>query len=419
MSKLRSLALWIIACSFLVPCLAHANGLSAMTGRSVIHLFFLNLIIGTGEGILLALVLQGFCASSFAACVGIMIVANYFSAFTTLIAVGLAMDRWQGDLWQWLTIHEIPRIVRWVVYTAYLSTIVLEWPFCSAALVVSQRREKRRAKSLALAPPRIQTVRQLIYGLCLSAMVQTVSYPVLFLYYAQRGEHFPSVNVQNNLDFAYNKDALVYYISRQDGDVYRVPLGGGQPKKECKVSIGNPWLLSLEPAHKAQTVWVPFPSGRRKYPNIRELHGVVWDMWIYSPNHANPQLILHSVANSNNSIVGTCEPSTALELDATGEGTPGSSGSLEGSRWVVRTGDGGSLVVHDPKTGHWLHFEFELPFGIAWRVQHRPILLPGDQVLYQLGDQIVLLDLQSHKMGLVALGGSPVVVIPNRKTRGD
>jgi hypothetical protein len=38
-------------------------------------------------------------------------------------------------------------------------------------------------------------------------------------------------------------------------------------------------------------------------------------------------------------------------------------------------------------------------------------MLPGDQVVYQLGDQIVLLDLNQRKLGLITLGRGPLAAL--------
>ena len=38
-------------------------------------------------------------------------------------------------------------------------------------------------------------------------------------------------------------------------------------------------------------------------------------------------------------------------------------------------------------------------------------VLPGDLVVYQLGEQIVVLDLNHRQLGLLALGRSPVVAL--------
>ena len=47
-------------------------------------------------------------------------------------------------------------------------------------------------------------------------------------------------------------------------------------------------------------------------------------------------------------------------------------------------------------------------------------VLPGNQVVFQLGwDQIVLFDLDSRKIGLVARGRSPVVVFENPPTESN
>lgn len=44
-------------------------------------------------------------------------------------------------------------------------------------------------------------------------------------------------------------------------------------------------------------------------------------------------------------------------------------------------------------------------------------VLPGDLVIYELGKQIVVLDLNKRKIGLLAMGHSPVAVLDNNKRK--
>lgn len=67
----------------------------------------------------------------------------------------------------------------------------------------------------------------------------------------------------------------------------------------------------------------------------------------------------------------------------------------------------GALVVEG--SGGPLRLALETPF-YQWRVG-KPIVLPSDQVVYECGPQIVLLDIPTRRIAFLARGRSPVVVL--------
>ncbi len=83
------------------------------------------------------------------------------------------------------------------------------------------------------------------------------------------------------------------------------------------------------------------------------------------------------------------------------------------SNWNFRTGfwpiEG--LQGENQKTGEKIYFSLETPF-VAWAVRNAT-QLPGDYVVFQLGDdQICLLEAKTKKIALLCKGQGPVVVIP-------
>ena len=89
---------------------------------------------------------------------------------------------------------------------------------------------------------------------------------------------------------------------------------------------------------------------------------------------------------------------------------------LEAERdWDVHVGFWAieGLLAKNKKTGQHFRIALDTPL-IAWFISNLTIL-PDDQVVFQLGEnQIILLDLNSRKMGLIAKGKSPVVIIENK-----
>lgn len=104
----------------LIPQVASANAGTPLMWAGMLHLVFGNALIGLGEGLLIALVFK----RPRARCIGLMIAANYLSA-------------WLGG---WALVGGIATKLDWHLYnawrlfwifvvTTYLMTIFLELPF--------------------------------------------------------------------------------------------------------------------------------------------------------------------------------------------------------------------------------------------------------------------------------------------------
>lgn len=80
--------------------------------------------------------------------------------------------------------------------------------------------------------------------------------------------------------------------------------------------------------------------------------------------------------------------------------------------WSVATGfwPGEGLRARSARTGARTRIALELP-GLRWSARYATVL-PGEQVVYQLGRQIVLLDLATRRIALLAIGMEPVVTLP-------
>ncbi|MHB9132844.1 MAG: hypothetical protein ACYDBB_17380 [Armatimonadota bacterium] len=67
------------------------------------------------------------------------------------------------------------------------------------------------------------------------------------------------------------------------------------------------------------------------------------------------------------------------------------------------------LELRNERTGERCDLGLELPF-VRWRSE-RATILPGDQVVYQLGPQIVLFDINTRRLACIARGSRPVVAL--------
>jgi hypothetical protein len=69
----------------------------------------------------------------------------------------------------------------------------------------------------------------------------------------------------------------------------------------------------------------------------------------------------------------------------------------------------GGVYAKNRKTGQELRTGIEIPF-VTWMIGSQYIL-PGDKVIYRFGPQIVVLDVNKRKAGILAMGESPLVVL--------
>ena len=186
------------------PAVAVANAGTPLMWARGIHLFIGNLAIGIGEGCLLAILFRKRAAP----CIGVMIAANYFSAWiggallTPKLSDSLGLDL--NNAWRWLWI---------MVVAAYFLTVLLEWPFVAFCL---------RGSSGWL--------RKSIGG---SLVVQTASYLVIFgWYWAASGTSlYREVAIVPAAEIHVPKGTVLYFIANDDGDVYALDLSQEAPRK--------------------------------------------------------------------------------------------------------------------------------------------------------------------------------------------
>lgn len=77
--------------------------------------------------------------------------------------------------------------------------------------------------------------------------------------------------------------------------------------------------------------------------------------------------------------------------------------------WISHEALAARGLVARKGSAEWLVVGFEAPL-LFWQSKWATVL-PGDQVIYQLGDYIVALDLNTRQMATLTRGGMPVVVL--------
>ena len=356
----------------LCPSVVRADAGAPLVWVGFFHLFIGNALIGLVEGLLIGLLFR----VRLGRMVGIMVLANYVST-----GFGAYFLHWRGlpnpDVWPSTAadLYTAPDLIKRIVLLCFVASVVVEAPFCLWGLAGKKRRWPK--------------------ALAASIAAQTLSYAALVpLYSSASGVSvYTHVQLDRTLSFAHPVPAFVYFIAPEDGDVYRIRTNGAERTKvlESHLTDSDARLLLREE-----------PSGE-------------WGLYAAWSYDGPSKSLQHDFATR-----------AAVSAGALPEEPPRANGTWGnwGPAWNLRPDDARAWRV---ETGYWpleglaarntvtdasLDVALETPI-IAWLSRNASIL-PGDQVVYQLGDQIVLLDLNARKIGLITRGRGPLVLLDER-----
>ena len=381
--KMKSLLIFgIFSIILLLPATASANAGTPLVWLGMLHLVGLNLIIGNIEGLIIAILFRQAKAKT----MGIMVLANYFSTASGGFGLLWLCNKYAGYFLGDEPLYRAPIFLLVVAIIAFLSTIILEWPFC---LWIFRKTTNKVLKSLAA-----------------SCIVQIISYAGLaaLYFWVSPISIYTKLDVTRDLSFAKNKNAWVYFISTKDGDLYRIRTNGSLSEKildtdiETKTFMYSPQLFIWSSKEKGYwDLWLCGNEVPRKNRKIRLLLEK-FAKKSFTRKHTNllgdPYDESGDVNDFNHIVFWGAED---LRVE-------------EHPEWTVHAGFWAAEGVYaeNKQEEQKLRVALETPF-MMWHSRGASIL-PGDQVVYQLGNQIVLLDLNLRKIGLLHLGCGPVVV---------
>lgn len=359
----RILLMLLVGVVTLIPQVASANAGTPLMWAGMLHLVFGNAFIGLGEGLLIALVFK----RPKARCIGLMIAANYFSA-------------WLGG---WALVGGIAAKLDWNLYTAwrlfwafvfltYLMTVLLELPFIALCF---WRQEKWFLRSFKA-----------------SLLAQTASYVLLFGWYwgASGKSLYTHMNVVPPSEIRLPDNLQLYYISTQDGRVHQ----------------GSQVLGSITSTNKNDRLLIRPIAGQTNQ----------WELAVRLDARRDEDAIISTVLSPIESSATAAEPNE--EHRPTGRdtwfnfGNVSVMGGQSNTNWEIRTGfwpiEG--MRFKNNQTGESTHFSWETLFS-QWNARNA-ILLPNDRVIFQLGqDQICIVELTTKKIALLARGRGPTAVL--------
>jgi hypothetical protein len=386
---------------FLLPASLLANTISPLAFVFLSRLLFGNFLIGIIEGLIVYKILHATKKRA----IWIMILANYASMFAGLILIQAAGLKMADELLRTsATLNNIFYFILFMPAFAYIMTVFMEWPFCHW---INPHKPKSKKRSLAA---------------CLIA--QTVSYIVILPFYFSGMNLYRQTSMDPTLSFAKNPTAWIYYISTEDNFLYRCRTNSTSVEKVYDKRQLDRYGLFFWPDKTNGTFELryglhsidPFLENT----GIEIIDNLSWDgslpvwynsslepwreksLWqrVIDPNFIKEWWYIdpkydHSVEDYNQNGGDFADYRTQANKEWHVSAPP-----------FAFTGYG--LQAGNTK-GDVIDISLKTPYmemGCS-----NVTVLPANQVVCQLGWQMVILfDLDSRKIGMVARGHSPVVV---------
>lgn len=377
--KLKSLLFLLFL--FCLSSSAHADAGTPLMWTTFLHLSVGNALIGIGEGLLIIYLFR--LRRRFT--IPIMIAANYLSMVAGMILIPTFYHFLKPDN---ATIHltQMTGILWKMGLLTFIATLLIEWPFC---LCLFAREEKYFKKSILA-----------------DLAAQSASYAVLIpIYlYSSIGLHLPrDLRVDQSVVSALPEKGTVYFLSPDTAALCSVDLRGGNEKRVMALPQKDKNAKEIDWGYHDHLLAF-YPSETKKS----------WDLWVKddqrirdddeTSTHPNPNdiLLLKDLAGRAAGPKGTHFYQRFNPVDLRRDK------SDDPYVFVSTYGPMSDVEIRDKTRGE-LSFFVETPF-MRWDGSF-PTLLPGDRIVFEFDGQILLLDLNTRKIGLIANGWQPVVIL--------
>ena len=331
---------FLVCCSLLIPATAHANVLTA-AGMHIDFLIVGNLFIGLLEGVIVAF----YAKTGMWRSIKTLIVGNYVSSWIgTFFVVGVYVDVFVGER---ISLHNVyPMMVLSVVFF-FVGTLIIEWPFYYRLCKSMENRMRLSIRSCLLA--------------------HLASYALLVPFYSSLHSIPP---LTEDLSLVNNKGAILYYVSTDDGYIYRSKLDPLKPE-----------LFYSEETLK--TIYLASDTSEETYSLI----GVTLD---------DREVTIESsflIASSRSKL----EEQFILYLRPWGDPLK-----------LIRR--------YAPQGGVWVgeqNLLYAHPF-ITLRKTYRSMVtvLPNSEVVFGMGSEICILPGGTQRVAVLTRGLSPIAVLP-------
>ncbi|MFH1692393.1 MAG: hypothetical protein ABIC68_07540 [Candidatus Omnitrophota bacterium] len=367
MFLLSRLICFAVAVFLVSPCIASADAGTPLMWAGVFHLLIGNALIGILEGFIISRVFKVKAIRS----ILIMALANYFSMIAGFAILSLITT----SLESFITLYSIKMFLAVFLIISFMLSVVLEWPFC-CWILRKQTDIKRKAWRASL-------------------IVQTISYAFIIpLYLLSSGiSLLTDCKIDKTLSFV-KSGAWVYYIAGDNCSVNKIRVDGSAMEMVTRLDgkSGEAARLFVRPS---------------------ETRGQ-WDLGVVD---RTPDRVLFEKILLRD-FTDTAEPfrhwdGELYEKEPDSWGNVGISDFrlLDGRDWKFSVGFWAAEGLHarSDSEGKNIYVALETPFA-QWIIRNVSVL-PGNQAVFELGkNQIVVLDLETRKIGLLAFGKGPVVV---------
>jgi hypothetical protein len=258
-------------------------------------------------------------------------------------------------------LRNVRRLTVFIVVAAFVLSVLMEWPFFHAA-----------------APPGRATTRRRSLLACTAA--QATSYLLLLPFYAALSTNtLGGWQVTEARDLAPHPGATLLYVSPADHGLYAMPLAGGPTTR----------LLPLGQGGDSRSDYVKL---------VKDTDGRHVQLSRRGRDEAQQQL---------GQFAGSPAAVHRYDDDLTG-GDANNPTDLRPER------ERKHRFYASPHTSRGLrHRERLLAVDLlffGW-TSRCPTILPGDQVVFQWGDQIILADVPGRRLAVLAHGRSPAVAL--------
>jgi hypothetical protein len=362
---MRNAVLHVLA-SILILIFAYPEPVLANMGTPLMwlawaHLYIGNAVIGLAEAVVLALLFRTRWIRS----IFLMVAAN----FASMMVGWLAIEWSKGFLAAAITIYNVRVTLELLTCAFFVVTTMIEWPFCYWSFP-----KKRGRGWLSLGA---------------SGCVNVLSYAVLIYLYLSVSNtslltHTSPAEASSILK---RNDLIIYFLSSDGHSLNMVDVKGHDERRIVDVGseMKRPLLYVCD-------------AGERM--DLR----VMWD----DPNDMSAKRKSAALVNGLSGKTAVSQPCASVEQRFRGEVTDFRTDQER--NWIIRGWPYAieGLTADSKSGGQRISLALETPF-INWPVTNVTIL-PGDQVICQLGDQIVVVDLETRRIGLITRGISPVVI---------
>lgn len=370
---------------------AHANMPTSLLIPEAIHLLAGNAVLGIVEGIVVGLVIRG----RFGPAIGWMLLANYTSAILGVLLlnqVTLARAAWALGP----PLEHIPSLTILFTLLFFALTFAIEWPLCRLAV---GDRPKRATWTLRA-----------------NLAAHVVSYLLLapFYFSLSQTQLLDHLKVAPAATISAADPVWIYYLD-PSGHIRRMRSDGSHNDPVAAEPVTQPELAWLKAKSVGKNRW-DLVEGRTEklqlFQAFREdregrvlLRGLPGDAGVQERMLSFGGFNYYwGVMGQRKEVVSQtrCCPDT---VDLRTPNTANWDVCADMLSWYGLMVQSRANPVADRDA---LHLGFETPF-FAW-VSRCPNVLPSGQVVYQLADQIVLVDLDRRRIGYLARGAGPLAI---------